>query len=163
MRREVLEFPKYSVDDSGVVYDSDDKELPTYIDNGYARVMFRVDGKQFTRKLHRVIAQAFIENIDGKEQIDHINEDKLDNRVENLRWCSHEENCGYYTHGKRNMKPRSIVIDGVVFESVSSASRYIAKLENKNNSSINREMRRFLDGDKKRWKMYKKYIVTKPL
>jgi hypothetical protein len=48
--------------------------------------------------LHRVIATVFIPNPDGKRCVDHINGDKLDNRICNLRWATHTENM-------RNKKP----------------------------------------------------------
>lgn len=42
--------------------------------------------------IHRIVAQAFIPNPDNKPCIDHINRNRADNRVENLRWCTLKEN-----------------------------------------------------------------------
>lgn len=50
------------------------------------------NGKQYCKKVHRLIAEAFIPNPDNLPQINHINNDYNDNRIENLRWCSHSHN-----------------------------------------------------------------------
>lgn len=60
--------------------------------DGYFRVNLKVKCKTHTKRIHRLVAMAFIDNVEQKEQINHINGIKNDNRVENLEWCSNSEN-----------------------------------------------------------------------
>jgi hypothetical protein len=67
------------------------KTIPNY--SRYLRTMLkRDDGVIHTIKVHRIIAQTYIENPLGLSEIDHLNDIKDDNRVENLEWVSHQEN-----------------------------------------------------------------------
>ena len=61
-----------------------------YKDNhGYMIVWYQ--GKPY--KVHRLVAEVFIPNPEGKKEVDHINTNRSDNRVENLRWSTRGENC----------------------------------------------------------------------
>ncbi|TXK26546.1 hypothetical protein FVR03_21730 [Pontibacter qinzhouensis] len=59
---------------------------------GYPRTGLSVNGKYKSYKVHRIVAQVFIPNPDNKPFLDHINGNRADNRIENLRWVSHREN-----------------------------------------------------------------------
>lgn len=60
--------------------------------NGYLLVGLCKNGKPIHKLVHRLVAEAFIPMVEGKQEIDHINSVRHDNRVENLRWCTPEEN-----------------------------------------------------------------------
>lgn len=57
-------------------------------------------------KVHRLVAGTFLENPELKPQIDHINADKLDNRLCNLRWCTGKENFHNPISYKRNSESK---------------------------------------------------------
>jgi hypothetical protein len=62
------------------------------------------NGGMTTYRVHRLVATHFIPNPLNLPEVNHINEDKLDNRVENLEWCDRNYNVNY---GSRNEKHKS--------------------------------------------------------
>lgn len=68
---------------------------------GYLSVTLLKEGVQKTRPIHRLVAEAFIPKIEGKNEINHIDENKENNSVLNLQWCNHKENSNYGTRSRR--------------------------------------------------------------
>tara|TARA_A100001391_G_scaffold155368_1_gene113170 strand:- start:785 stop:1261 length:477 start_codon:yes stop_codon:yes gene_type:complete len=59
---------------------------------GYYTIAFTKNNKIYNRCLHRLIAEAFIPNPDNKPCVDHIDRNRLNNNIDNLRWVSYAEN-----------------------------------------------------------------------
>jgi hypothetical protein len=59
---------------------------------GYLRVSLCKNGQTYDKQVHQLVAIAFIENPENKPWVDHINGDKVDNHVKNLRWATASEN-----------------------------------------------------------------------
>lgn len=59
---------------------------------GYASVNLVVNGISKNVVVHRLVAKAFLSNPDNKREVNHKNGNKTDNRLENLEWCTREEN-----------------------------------------------------------------------
>lgn len=60
---------------------------------GYAMQKVNIGGKMINKGIHRIMAETFLPNPLGLTDVDHINGDKLDNRLENLQWLTHKDNC----------------------------------------------------------------------
>ena len=82
-----------NIDDETVFGIIQNHFIKTRINNkGYKTVVLRKNGVGKTYSLHRLLAEAFIPNPDNKPCVDHINTIITDNRIENLRWATHQEN-----------------------------------------------------------------------
>lgn len=68
---------------------------------GYLYVTFRKNGEKKNYLIHRLVCQSFIPNPNNLPQVNHKDECKTNNCVENLEWCTCKENINYGSHNKR--------------------------------------------------------------
>ena len=78
-----------------------------YAKNGYEMIKLCEKNSAESKLVHRIVAESFIPNIEGKSEIDHIDRNIKNNKADNLRWCSRKENMSYCFEAKspiRNFK-----------------------------------------------------------
>lgn len=86
------------------------KFLCTWTDNvGYKQALLYKNGKRHYKRVHRLVAEAYIPNSDNtKTQVNHINSNKTDNNVDNLEWVTNSKNTKHgYESGVYEFKSRS--------------------------------------------------------
>ena len=99
------------------------------IHGGYLGVLFKVQGHTEMKLVHRLVAKAFVPNPQDLETVNHIDEDKTNNRADNLEWMSRADNVRYGTGSQRKRTPmrkvEQLTVDGqhvAYFDSIKEAS-----------------------------------------
>ncbi len=75
--------------------------------DGYLQVALNKNGVKKTFKVHRLVAEAFIPNQNNYPEINHKDENRQNNKVDNLEWCTHTYNANYGNHITRSVAARS--------------------------------------------------------
>lgn len=112
--------------------------------SGYFTVFLYKDNSAKQRYTHQLVAQAFIPNPNNLLEVNHIDEDKSNNRVSNLEWCTREYNCNYGTRNERKAKAQGkpvIMYDMngnklKEFDSMHDAERFLDKPHAHSNISM---------------------------
>lgn len=102
--RDIPGFDMYEVNAEGQVRRKAQILKPGSIPSGHLTVaLCRGKGKPKSMYVHRLVAQAFLNNPDNKPLVNHKNGNPKDNRVTNLEWATHSENVahGYRCNGRR--------------------------------------------------------------
>ena len=102
--RIITGFENYSISNLGnVKNNTTGKQIKSRFDKyGYLRIELRNNSKRKTFFIHRLVALCFIPNPENKPIIDHIDNNKLNNNFENLRWCEHYQNSSNLPIPKNN-------------------------------------------------------------
>lgn len=99
----IKDNPNYSVSDTGLIKRNQNNYLlkPSKARGGYKKVALYKNGKPKNFLIHRLVAQAFIPNPNNCPQVNHIDENKVNNKVSNLEWCTAKYNDNYGSRNKR--------------------------------------------------------------
>ena len=92
-------YTDYLITEEGDVYSHKFRKLKKMKqqtnDDGYKTVDLRNNGIRKIYKVHRLVTETYIPNPDNLPEVNHIDEDKTNNNVSNLEWCSHQYNIEY--------------------------------------------------------------------
>ena len=119
----------YAVTSCGKVWSYRNQKFltPLPAGRGYYQVCLSKDGQKVKRYVHRLVAEAYIPNPLGLPQVNHKDEDKTNNNVNNLEWVTAKENNNYGTKNERASvslgKPVVCIETGEVFHSARAAAR----------------------------------------
>ncbi len=121
----------YTIYSNGQVWSNKHNKFlkPSKDEKGYLRIGLYLNGRSKTYKLHRLIAECFINKIEGKTQINHKDCNKLNNNISNLEWCNNSENQLHaYSNGLNVSVHKKIVIDtqtGVFYDSATELAKLL--------------------------------------
>ena len=87
-------FANYEISSCGRARNATTERMLKSSDDGrgYLKINLYKEGKPSTMKIHKLVAEAFVDNPEDKKCVDHIDNDKTNNNWENLRYATHAEN-----------------------------------------------------------------------
>ena len=107
---------------------------PIRHNNGYYAVSLSKNHKHKIFLIHKLVAQAFIKNPNNYKCINHKDENKSNNYIDNLEWCNHKHNNNYGNHNKRiaeALGKKVLCIEtGIVYESMVEVERQMGIAHN---------------------------------
>lgn len=107
-----MRYKDYDLNNNYVIYDNGmifSKKRGIFLKihsdkKGYQVVGLTINGKQVTKRVHRLVANAFIPNPENKPQVNHIDKNKSNNDVSNLEWVTASENMIHALKDKKRKK-----------------------------------------------------------
>ena len=125
-----VKFPNYEISTDGQVRNIKTQTILKGVCREYREVCLRYNGRQTSQKVHRLVAEAFIPNPDNLPQVNHKDGNKLNNRVDNLEWCTAKQNIQHAWKNnlcKASHKTRNSCDNGTNRKLSSSDIEYIRK------------------------------------
>lgn len=115
----------YAITEDGQIWGYKRKRFlkPGSDKDGYLQVSLSKNGKTKTFKVHRLVAQAFIPNPNNLPQVNHKDENKQNNCVDNLEWCDAKYNNGQKSDNNRRRKAVLCVELNKIYNSLKEASQ----------------------------------------
>lgn len=151
------ENENYSINEKGEIKNNITKKIlrPSINkDSGYYQIDLWKDNKSKKYTLHRLVASNFIPNLENKPTVDHIDGNRLNNDISNLRWATYsEQNSRFNTFGVRSEKIKVININGeeLIFNRIKDVAKYF----NCNISNISQMLKKGTFGKRGKTRNYK--------
>ena len=126
--RPVKDFANYEINKDGIIRNSQTMYIlkPSLSKNGnYPQVCLHKDGKHYSRTVHRLMGLTFLENPNNYETIDHIDRNRQNNNLSNLRWANRSEQA--INRNKRDMVYRETNTGHHHISYSKSRNRYIVQ------------------------------------
>lgn len=128
--KDIKGYPGYQISNMGRVWS---KKRQIYlktekITNGYFQVcLYAINGKSKRELVHRLVALAFIPNLNNYPCVNHKDENKENNNASNLEWCDRSYNINYGSRnekaGKKIKKPIKCIETGIIYNSGVEAAK----------------------------------------
>lgn len=101
--KKIKGFERYAVSNTGIVINTKTKRKikPAKCNVGYNRLCLSKNGKRYTKKVHRLVAEAFLDDYSEGLEVNHKDFNKLNNDVRNLEMMTHRENMQHAWEGGR--------------------------------------------------------------
>lgn len=136
----VRSFDRYVKYSNGQIHLHKGKVLsPGKNTKGYLFVILTCNRKRKTINVHRLVAIAFLPNPDNLPEVNHIDEDKTNNRVENLEWCDRNYNLNY---GTARIRSRDTNIKNGYWSGLSK-DEYMREYRKENKEKIREKQREY--------------------
>lgn len=132
MWKEIKDFPNYSVSDSGEVKNNKTGRIlkKALNQDGYEIVQLWNNGKGTTKRVHRLVLEAFKPIENTNYEVNHLDRDRTNNNLNNLEWVSSKQNIHYRdANDNPNKRTRKIKVEFTtgeikIFESLNNCAEY---------------------------------------